>query len=500
MKLVLQAQALTAQASKLQEMNEPIVSRRGRGGSRGGVLGGTRYQPMWLQSMGPLYVLTFLRALAFAVAALPACSLRVHELAVAAGGGTASAALYFGAISAFRHLAEFVGTQLLPAWSEKVGCQPVLLVSSAAFVAESALMSLASSPLLLGAAHVAGGLLFSGGAVESSCIADVIRDEDRCASAHGRLFLAFGTALVLGPALGGTLAARFGGAAPFACAHFLGLVSVAGVVALLPDYAPETRRSMVRRVSFASDAEPLPATVSQEQVERPLRSLLRSKPSLRWAVCAMVLSGLGMAMFAAVSVLWLQAALGWDGEEVGLFLSFGSCLQLVSQVVVLPCLFKITRWREIRVAKICLIANAFKFMALCSVQDSRRVFAILVAAAPGFCGTPVLFSLCTHQVPKADKRRWHFALTALNTVATVLGALAGSHLLVLGLQGSRPLGTPLFFAAACYFLAGACLEQASTECRANDKAKAKRCGFAAQATAASSVGRAAPVVVACRAG
>mmetsp|Transcript_73751 Transcript_73751/g.171037 ORF Transcript_73751/g.171037 Transcript_73751/m.171037 type:complete len:436 (-) Transcript_73751:81-1388(-) len=415
-------------------MNEPLIVRRG---------GSHQECPLW-----PLYCLTFLRVLAYAVAALPACVIRVHELTVAAGGDEAWAAMLIGAMSALRHLSEFVATQLLPPWSEKVGRQPVLLVCSASFAAESAMMALCTSAWLVGVAHAAGGLFFSAGALESVCIRDRVCDEESSVAAHRWLFAACGGALVLGPVLSGVLSASFGGVAPFLVAHMLALVSVLGAAAFLPEYLPKHGG---RRRRFSASMS-----------EQPRISYFAEEPSLCWSCCALALSGLGMAVFAAVSVMWMEVVLRWGTQQMGWYLGFGGCLQLVAQAVLLPCLARVTRRSDSTVAQICLVANGLKFVALAGIQESRWMFILLVAAMPGFCGTPALSSLCMHNLPQALQKSWDRNLSALNTVASALGALAGSYMLALGMRGSRSLGMPMLFAAACCFLAGACVVQAKS--------------------------------------
>jgi len=237
-----------------------------------------------------------------------------------------------------------------------------------------------------------------------------------------------------------------------ACAHVLGIVVVCGVVFWLPEYMP--LRSIGRRRSRQASGQ------RSAKAQDSLRESLWRVPGLRWCCCALALNGLGMASFAAVDVLWMQAALGWHSHELGVFIGFGGCLQLLGQGVVLPWLLQITRGRMLLIAKICLLANALKFVGFASATDTRWMFFTLFAASPGCCGTPVLANLCTRHLPKEAQQPMNFLLSVLNTVASVAGALVGSSMLAQGLRGQRFQGAPLLFAAACFFLAGACITQA----------------------------------------
>ncbi|CAJ1337103.1 unnamed protein product [Effrenium voratum] len=296
--------------------------------------------------------------------------------------------------------------------------------------------------MMLGLVHVAGGLLSSGGAIETSCIADATPAGPRRAVALGRFFTVIGAALVLGPALGGYLLGHFGGAAPFACASLLGSLALLGTALLVPEYLPPGRRAK-------SKAPLLPALEAMQ--------LLAQVPPLRWYAAASGLFNLGMAVYGTVNVLWLKEAFGWTGQDVGHFLSALGAAVILSQVVFLPGLLRLAKGREPIVVQGAILLHAIKFLGYAWAPKGCWAYAVLAVSSPTFCAAPILSSLCTRHVPSTQQGLWSGSTSALNTAASVVGALIGSRLLALALQGHLPLGSPLYAGCVFHLLAACCV-------------------------------------------
>jgi len=397
--------------------------------------------------LAPLYAVSLLRTTATAIAMMPAFNLRVVSLGEAAGYDTAAVANAMGLISAFRSFTEFTAAPLLASWSDRLGRQRVILASALAFTLEATLMAVSTGLVMLGAVHATFGCFASGGAVETSCIADATPAGPKRAVAVGRFFTVIGAALVLGPALGGALLARVGGSAPFACAACLGLTAFLATAVALPEYLPLSRRAPKESTTM------LPAA--------GVYRLLSQTPPLRWYVAASGLFSLGMALYGTVNVLWLKEAFGWDGQDVGHFLSAVGAAVITSQVLVLPGVLRISKGRESLVVQGAMMVHAFKFIGYAWAPSGKWVYVVLALSTPTFCAAPVLSSLCTRHVPATQQGLWSGSMSALNTAANVVGALIGSRLLALSLRGFLPLGSPLYAGALCHMLAALCVGCAS---------------------------------------
>ncbi|CAE8614101.1 unnamed protein product [Polarella glacialis] len=402
--------------------------------------------------LAPLYTSMLLRTIALAVAMLPSFSLSVAAFAAAEGRDSASAASAAGLIVALRHMAEFVSAPLLAVWSDQAGRRRVLIACCLAFVLECVLMSVAPSLLVLGAAHVAGGFVCSGNAVESSCIADATPPGPARAVATGRLFTVIGLALVIGPMLGGALGVHYGNAAPFACAALLGLVALVVTVATLPEYLPESKRAHKGGTTAGG--------MSRASMVAPVLSLLKESPPLFWYAGAMALCSLGQSLFGTTNALWMKEAFGWDSQDLGRFLAVVGFSVIASQVIVLPFVLRAAKGRESLALKSCLLTNAVKFAAYAMAPNGFWLYMALFLTIPCFCTIPVLTSLCTRHVPASRQGLWSGSISALCTAANIIGALVGSRLFAASLRGLLPLGANLFVAAGCYLAAAAFVSRA----------------------------------------
>lgn len=130
-------------------------------------------------------------------------------------------------------LAQFAFTPLLGTLSDRHGRRPVILVSLTIEAASFALTALAGSLPLLLLARLVGGAGASNIGSAQAVIADVTPPERR-ARGMGAIGAAIGLGFVVGPAVGGILAAA-GPATPFWVAAGVALVNAALVYRFLPE-------------------------------------------------------------------------------------------------------------------------------------------------------------------------------------------------------------------------------------------------------------------------
>mmetsp|Transcript_38524 Transcript_38524/g.111278 ORF Transcript_38524/g.111278 Transcript_38524/m.111278 type:complete len:460 (-) Transcript_38524:109-1488(-) len=393
-----------------------------------------------------LYLSTFLKTLAFAVAILPVWPIQIYKLMLAAGSDAGSAAFEIGVISALRHLSEFVGSQLLVSWSEIIGCRAILMVSNTAVMMECALVGLSSSPIGQGAAHVLLGLASSPGPVDNQCIMASVKSTEQWQTAQERVLTVLSAALLVGPLVGGNLATMHGSMTACVIRNLLGCAAVATVWLGLPEDLAGTWTS--KKVKKHEDIS-VSWTACQDKVS----------PKCAWFFSATIISGMGMAAFGTTCVLWMGVGLSWNGMAIGRFLALGMLSRTSAQAFLLPLVAQVAHGREHYAAQACLCITALRFFLLAGSSDGGWAYIVVMATSLGFCSTSLLSDLCARHAPRGRPDFWSAQLAALNTAASAVGAVIGSRLLASAFRGSLSLGAPLLFAASCEFLACACIAQ-----------------------------------------
>jgi MFS transporter, DHA1 family, tetracycline resistance protein len=149
---------------------------------------------------------------------------------VASDTSRAVRSLLIGVLLMLYPLAQVVGSPILGALSDRLGRRPILLASLVVTTAAYALIVLAlavQSLWLLGVALVICGFGEANAAITSSVVADVTDPEVR-PKYLGYMFSVMSVSYVLGPLVGGALAASFGYVVPFGVVLvLLGLALVA---------------------------------------------------------------------------------------------------------------------------------------------------------------------------------------------------------------------------------------------------------------------------------
>ena len=131
------------------------------------------------------------------------------------------------------------GVIAAPLWgsvSDKLGRKRIVLIAQCVSLAGYVLLALAQSMTTIFVARAIAGFGAGGIGVTQSYIADVTEEQDRD-RAYATFGAVFGSGIVLGPVLGGSLI-RYGFAAPFAAAALIEAITIALTLRLLPNVRP----------------------------------------------------------------------------------------------------------------------------------------------------------------------------------------------------------------------------------------------------------------------
>ena len=319
--------------------------------------------------------------------------------------GLGTAAVYGGWLTATFAAAQFFAGPILGSLSDRVGRRPVLLASLAAFALSYLLMAAAPSLSWLFGAQLLTGVFGATPATAGAFIADVTPPERRT-STFGLLAAAFGTGLILGPALGGVLAGielRW----PFYAAAALSLLTVCYGALVLP----ESLRPQLRRAFSWQKASPFGAVRSLRIPGRGIGTLLAAAFFMR----------VSTSTLPAVWPYFTMQQYHWTQRQVGYSLAGYGAVTVFVQVLLL-------RWLDARVgahrtAWLGLAMLLLGYIGFATVSTPWIALACIPLTAMGFMAGPALAGMLSVRVGPEIQGALQGVLASINGVAAVLAPL-----------------------------------------------------------------------------
>ncbi|MEZ5316125.1 MAG: TCR/Tet family MFS transporter [Vicinamibacterales bacterium] len=318
------------------------------------------------------------------------------------GGNTARAAELVGVFGTVWALMQFVASPVLGALSDRFGRRPVVLLSNVGLGLDYVLMALAPTLGWLFVGRVISGITSASVVTGFAYIADVTTP-DRRARSFGLVGAAFGVGFIVGPALGGMLAAVHP-RMPFWAAGAFSLTNALYGLFVLPESLPPERRSAFswRRAN-------------------PLGSLrfLRAEPQLRGLAVVHFLYYVAHQALPTVFVLYAGYRYDWTTTEVGWSLAaVGVVSALVQGGLVGPI---VKRFGERLTLVTGLSLGAIGF-AIYGLAPTGLWFAagIPIMSLWGLYG-PAAQGLMTQRVTPAEQGRLQGALSSISGLTGIVG-------------------------------------------------------------------------------
>jgi MFS transporter, DHA1 family, tetracycline resistance protein len=347
-------------------------------------------------------------------------------------GDYATASLFSGASSTLFALLQFFASPVLGTLSDRFGRRPIILLSNLGTAFDYLIQALAPNVGWLFFGRVLSGATTASITVASAYIADVTPEEKR-AGAYGTISAAFGVGFVIGPAIGGLLAAH-GLRLPFWVAGGLSFVNfLYGLVVL-----PESLDAEHRNPFSWKRANPLGSI-----------AMLRRHAELAGLATSNLFGYIAHEALPQLFVLYTMFAYAWTMNAVGLSLAaVGVFTILISAFVIQPVVDRI--------------------------GERKAVLAGLIFGAIGFClygGNQVLFwigmavnmlwmiagsasqALMTRRVGKHEQGELQGAISLLRSVGMLIGPLVFSGIFAYSVSGAHVWKAP----SVAWFAAGALL-------------------------------------------
>lgn len=241
-------------------------------------------------------------------------------------------ALWVGLLEAVNALCAFLAAPVLGGISDRWGRRPVIVIG--AFGAAAGFLIFALGGFLAGSLSGAIWLLLLGRVVQGvtagdmpalfAYVADITPAEER-AKRYGMLGALTGIGFMIGPAVGGLLAAHSVDLPVLATAAVALTVGVVTLVALPESHAPENRTDRL--------------TVGQIHPLRVFRQAF-ARPSLRMLLTGLLLVAIPFSFFVNNYSVLAMDTVDWSPTQIGLLNSCIGVLDIVIQGVLLGILLK----------------------------------------------------------------------------------------------------------------------------------------------------------------
>lgn len=339
-----------------------------------------------------------------------------------------------GLLVAAFSLTQLLFSPLAGRLSDTWGRKKIIIVGMLVFAFSEWLFGFASSPFLLFASRMIGGI---GAALIMPAVmaytADVTSDEER-AGGMGFINAAITTGFIIGPGIGGFLA-EYGVRVPFYAAAVA--AAIAALITLL--ILPESSRT---NTSVPSEA------VSQKK-QSLLKQLMYSyrEPYFLGLIIVFVMS-FGLANYETIFGLFVDHKFGFTPKDIAFIITFGSIAGAVVQVTIFGWI--LNRFGEERVITTCLIIACLFIVLTLFVH---QFWAITLVTFVLFLSIDILRPAIGTQMSKMAHDQQGY-VAGLNSAFTSLGNIAGP--VIAGLLFDINIDYPYLAAAlvlfACFLL------------------------------------------------
>ncbi len=349
----------------------------------------------------PIFMIVFVDVLGFAIT-IPVLPLYVQD----EFGGTA---VQITALTTFYFATQLIAMPGLGRLSDRVGRRPVLIISQFGTFLALLLSALAPSLIYLYAARIIDGLTGGNISVAQAYLSDVTDKHNRT-KGMGIINAAFSSSLLIGPAFGSLVAARFGPRLPFAAAAALSLLTILLSYTLLPKAqksAPSTGQARPKN----------------------LKALLLL-PGMLLLLALALGDRIAFLTFQPTWVLWMEHILfaGRDLATVqraaGWLLTLTGAAGIITQIALVGPLTKKLGEKWMIIVGTGMRAFAWGMMALFPFLAPTLLAAPLIGMGGGI-GLPALTALITYAAPPEQQGYAIGLMQASKGIGRIIGSTMG---------------------------------------------------------------------------
>jgi DHA1 family tetracycline resistance protein-like MFS transporter len=338
----------------------------------------------------------------------------------------------YALVAAAFGFANFLGSPVLGALSDRFGRRPVLLIGFSGLAFSFFATAAATALWMLVAIRLVSGALQANIAVANAYVSDITPPEDR-ARRFGMLGAMFGLGFILGPVTGGLLSGvdlRL----PFWCAGGLAVCNWLYGFFVLPESLPAARRQ-----PFAWARA------------NPVGSLLQLSRMRHLAALLAVVAFSAMAQFILQSTwaLYTQIKFGWTSMQVGLSLGAVGVMSVIVQGALVGRMTR--RLGAARVAVLGLASSAACYVAWGAATQGWMMYAVIACNVFGFAASTALQSIVANTADPNAQGRTMGTVSGLSSLMAAVAPAIGPLLLKSvadAPRGDWRLGAPFYVCAA----------------------------------------------------
>ncbi|HEV6964678.1 MFS transporter [Roseateles sp.] len=334
-------------------------------------------------------------------------------------------------------IANFFGSPVLGALSDRYGRRPVLLIGFAGLALSFFVTAMAPALWVLVVVRLFSGAMQANIAIANAYVADISAPQDR-AKRFGQLGAMFGLGFMLGPVIGGLLGdhdVRL----PFYVAGSLAIVNWCYGFFVLPESLPLERRHAIELRKM----NPVAAL-------RGLAGLKGVGP----LVVVLALASLAQFMLHTSWVLYTKFKFGWGPGQVGLSLLAVGVVSVISQGLLLKPLLK--RFSPQKLAIAGMTSGALAYLGFGLASQGWMMYVVIGANLLGGVAAAAMQSIISNATDPTMQGRTAGAVSSLNSLMAVCAPVVALELL--RWVSHRPpgdilIGLPFFTCAALQALA-----------------------------------------------
>ncbi|HJV95180.1 MAG TPA: TCR/Tet family MFS transporter [Albitalea sp.] len=346
-------------------------------------------------------------------------------------GSQSDQAFWYGAVTFAFSIANFFGSPILGALSDRYGRRPVLLLGFCGLGLNFFATALSTALWMLIAVRLVGGAMQSNIAVANAYVADITPPQER-AKRFGMLGAMFGVGFILGPVMGGLLG-HLSLRLPFFVAGGLSMLNLLYGYLVLPESLPVERR----HAADWKKANPITS----------LRALTQLKGAGR-LVAVIAASGLAQFVLYTTWVLYTTFKFGWGPMENGWSLAVVGITSVLVQGVLLGRLLK--RFSPPRLAVLGLVSSTLAYLLYGLATDGWMMYVVICANMLGFTVAASIQSIISSAAGAHEQGQTMGAVSSLNSLMAVLAPMIGAPLL--GVVSHLPrgdwrIGAPFYLCA-----------------------------------------------------